>query len=135
MARNGSSNTYIAVIDDDESFCRSLARLLRAAHYQPVLYASAETFLADEKCPRFDCLLVDVALGGMSGLELGRRLAAVGRTTPVIFITAHDDAKTREEARAAGCFAFVGKVEPSDVILGAVEAALRSGRESESAEL
>jgi FixJ family two-component response regulator len=124
MTGSGSTIVCIAVVDDDESFCRSLSRLLRAAHYQTVLYSSAETFLADAKRPRFDCLLLDVALGGISGIELGRRLAAVGWTTPIIYITAHDDAKTREEARATGCFAFVGKVEPSDVLLEAVANAL-----------
>ena len=125
MTDNGSTNVYIAVVDDDESFCRSLSRLLRAAHYQTVVYSSAEAFLADGKRPRFDCLLLDVALGGISGIELGRRLAAVGWTTPIIYITAHDDAKTREEARETGCFALVGKVEPSEVLLGAVADALR----------
>ncbi|MGH7306591.1 MAG: response regulator transcription factor [Candidatus Rokuibacteriota bacterium] len=130
MAGNGSTNVYIAVVDDDESFSRSLSRLLRAAHYQTVMYASAEAFLADAKRPRFDCLLLDVALGGISGIELGRRLAAVGWKTPIIYITAHDDAKTREEARATGCFALVGKVEPSEVLLGAVADALRAGRPS-----
>jgi FixJ family two-component response regulator len=110
-------HTYIAVIDDDESYGRSLARLLRAAHYHPVTYPSAEAFLADDKHPRFDCLLVDIAMGGISGLELARRLAAAGATTPIVYVTAHDDARTREEARAAGCSAFVSKVEASDVLL------------------
>lgn len=108
---------YIAVIDDDESYCRSLARLLRASHYQPVTYDSAEAFLADTKHPRFDCLLLDVALGGMSGLELGRRLAGVGSRTPIVYISAHDDAKTRTDAKAAGCTAFVSKVESSQVLM------------------
>ena len=111
---------YVAVIDDDESFCRSLARLLRAAHYHPVTYASAESFLADIKHPGFDCLLLDVALGGISGLELGRRLAAVGSTTPIIYVTAHDDAKTREAAAVTG-IACVSKVEPGDVLLRVIQ--------------
>jgi FixJ family two-component response regulator len=119
------ANIYIAVIDDDESFRKSLARLLRAAHYQPVTYGSAEDFLADSKHPRFDCMLLDIALGGISGLELGRRLAAVGSTTPIIFLTAHDEPGTREEARATGCHAFVSKVESRDVLLGAIAGAVK----------
>jgi FixJ family two-component response regulator len=119
-------NIYIAVVDDDEGFCRSLGRLLRAADYQPVTYLSAEAFLADVKHPRFDCLLLDVTLGGMSGLELGRRLAAVGSTTPVIYITAHDDPATRTAAEAAGCFAFVSKVETGGELLKAIVSAVRS---------
>lgn len=67
-----------------------------------------------------------VALGGMSGIELGRRLAAVGSTTPMIFITAHDDATTRSEAEALGCFAFVSKVETSGGLLKAIVSAVRS---------
>jgi len=121
---NSPTNIYIAVVDDDESFCRSLGRLLRAADYQPVTYLSAEAFLADTKHPRFDCLLLDVSLGGISGLELGRRLGAVGSTTPVIYITAHDDPATRIAANAAGCVAFISKVEPSDVLLKAIVSAV-----------
>ena len=119
-----SSTVYIAVIDDDESFLRSLARLLRAAHYQPVTYMSGESFMNDHKHPHFDCLLVDVKLGGISGIELRRRLNAVGYTTPVIFLTAHDDAETRKAATAAGCSAFISKVEPSEAILGALAAVI-----------
>jgi FixJ family two-component response regulator len=116
---------YIAVIDDDESYCRSLARLLRAVDYQPVTYSSAEAFLADRKHPRFDCLVLDISLGeGISGFELARRLAAVGSPTPIIYISAHDDPKTQGEASALGCAAFVSKVEPSDILLKAIEDAL-----------
>jgi FixJ family two-component response regulator len=120
------ANIYVAVIDDDESFRRSLVRLLRAAHYQPLTYPSAEEFLADTKHPRFDCMLLDIALGGISGLELGRRLAAGGSTVPIVYITAHDDAKTRAEAQAVGCTAFVSKIEPRDVLLDAVARAVKS---------
>ncbi|MDH4038500.1 MAG: response regulator [Candidatus Krumholzibacteria bacterium] len=120
------TDIYVAVIDDDESFRRSLVRLLRAAHYQPLTYPSAEEFLADTKHPRFDCMLLDIALGGISGLELGRRLAASGSTVPIVYITAHDDAKTRAEAQAVGCTGFVSKIEPRDVLLDAVARAVKS---------
>jgi FixJ family two-component response regulator len=123
---NSPTNIYVAVVDDDESFCRSMGRLLRAADYHPVTYSSAEAFLADTKHPRFDCLLLDVSLGGISGLELGRRLEAVGSTTPVIFITAHDDPATRTAAQETGCVAFISKVEPGEVLLKAIGSAVRS---------
>ena len=119
------ANIYVAVVDDDESFRRSLARLLRAARYQPVTYASAEDFLADSKHPNFDCILLDIALTGISGLELARRLAAVGSVVPIVYITAHDDARTRQDAAAAGCVAFVSKIEPRDVLLTVVADALK----------
>jgi FixJ family two-component response regulator len=73
---SSTTTTYVAVVDDDQSVCRSFARLLRAAGIQPITYGSAEAFLADTKRPRFDCMVFDVQLGGMSGIELAQVLAA-----------------------------------------------------------
>ena len=111
---------YVAVVDDDENFCRSLGRLLRAAGMQPITYASAEAFLADTKHPRFDCLVLDVHLGGMSGIELGQRLVAEGGHAPFICITAHDDPETRAAAEAAGCAAFFRKTDSGADVLDAI---------------
>ncbi len=113
-------NIYVAVIDDDESVCRSMSRLLRAAHFQPITYPSAEAFLADTRHPKFDCLVLDIQLKGMSGLELSRRLFAVRDVTPVIFITAHDDPETRAEAEASGCAGYFRKTDPGGDVLAAV---------------
>ena len=66
---------------------------------QPITYASAEAFLADTKHPQFDCLVLDIHLGGMSGIDLGQRLVAEGRDAPFIFITAHDDPDTRDSPK------------------------------------
>jgi FixJ family two-component response regulator len=111
---------YVAVVDDDESVCRSLGRLLRAAGIQPITYASAEAFLADAKHPEFDCLLLDIQLSGMSGLELSRRLAAEGGHTPFIYITAHDDPEARAAADAAGCAGYFRKTESGAEVLAAI---------------
>ena len=111
---------YVAVVDDDENYCRSLGRLLRAAGMQPVAYDSAEAFLADSKHPRFDCLVLDVHLGGMSGTELGRRLAAEGRFAPFICITGFDDPVARAEAESAGCAAFFHKTISGAEVLDAI---------------
>ena len=116
--------TYVAVVDDDESLCRSLGRLLRAVGIQPVTYLSAEAFLADTKRPRFDCLVFDIQLGGMSGIELHRQLNASGSTIPVIYITAHDEPATREEAQAAGCAAYFRKTVPGEDVLRAIRSAI-----------
>ena len=113
-------NIYVAVVDDDESLCRSFSRLLRAAGIHPVTYPSAESFLADAKHPKFDCLVFDIQLGGMSGLELHQRLSASGSTTPVIYITAHDEPATREAAQAAGCAGYFRKTDPVETMLQAV---------------
>ncbi len=109
--------TYVAVVDDDESICRSFGRLLRAAGLQPVTYASAESFLADTKHPQFGCLVLDIQLGEISGVELAQRLAAAGRRTPIIFITAHDDPEARSAADALGCSAFFRKTDSGKEVL------------------
>jgi FixJ family two-component response regulator len=111
---------YVAVVDDDESLCRSFARLLRAAGFQPITYASAEAFLADTKHPRFDCLVLDIQLGDMSGIELSRHLTAEGGRTPVIFITAHDNRNGRAEAEAAGGAAYFRKSDSGADVVEAI---------------
>lgn len=110
-------NSYVAVVDDDESVGRSLGRLLRAAGFQPVTYPSAEAFLQDSKRPRFDCLVLDIQLEGISGLELSNRLAAVSDTTPVIFITAQEDPEERSIIEATGCIGYFRKTDPGSDIL------------------
>lgn len=111
---------HVAIVDDDESLCRSLARLLRASGMQPVTYTCAEDFLVDRKSPSFDCLLLDVQLGGMSGIELARRLRAQGGHPPFIFITAHDDAQTHADAMVVGCAAYFRKNDPGADIVQAI---------------
>jgi FixJ family two-component response regulator len=81
----------VAIIDDDESLCRSLRRLLRQSGFHPPIYLSAEEFLDCSVRSRFDCLLLDIQLGGMSGIDLRRQLLSEGDMTPVIYITAHDE--------------------------------------------
>ena len=123
---SGSPISYIAVIDDDESLCRSLSRLLRASGFQTAIYPSGEAFLADTKRPQFDCLILDIQFDGMSGIELQKRIMASGSKVPIIFITAHDDPAVRDEAIAAGCKAFFRKTDPGEAVL-AVLAAIREG--------
>ena len=114
---NSPTPIYVAVVDDDESVCRSFGRLLRAANMQPVTYPSAEAFLADTKQPHFDCLVLDIHLGGMSGIELAQHLQATDCHTPFLIITAHDEEIARAEAKAAGCAAYFLKSDSgADVI-------------------
>ena len=115
---------YVAVVDGDENLCRSFGRLLRAGGIQPITYASAELFLADTKHPQFDCLVLDIQLGGMSGIELARRLMAEGGHTPIIFITAHDDPDARAAAEAAGCTAYFRKSDSGAEVLDAIRRAV-----------
>jgi FixJ family two-component response regulator len=110
----------VAIVDDDPSLCRSLGRLLRAAGMQSVAYGSAEAFLADSGQPPFDCLVLDVQLGGISGLELGHWLAAEGGAPPIIYVTAYDDAETRRRAESAGCAAYFRKSDAGERVLAAI---------------
>jgi len=138
----GKNIIYVAVVDDDESVCRSFGRLLRTAGFHPVTYTSAELFLEDTKRPRFDCLVLDIQLAGMSGLELSQRLSAVKDSTPVIFITAHDEPDVRARALACGCAGYFRKTDPGEQVLDAIRCAastadgnapppaLRSGKNS-----
>lgn len=110
----------VAVVDDDESLCRSLDRLLRASEIRAVTYSSAEAFLADTEHPRFDCLVLDIQLGGMSGIELAYQLSDRADPTPIIFITAHDDEETWEEAMAACGAAYFRKSDCGVDVLDAI---------------
>ena len=121
-----STQTYVAVIDDESRLCTALSRLLRVEGFQPIAYLSAEAFLADAKRPQFDCLVVDIRLGGMSGLDLLRQLAAHGPHAPVIIITAFDDPDMRSQAVALGCAAFFRKRAPGSEIVDAIRRATLS---------
>ena len=110
----------VALVDDDPSLCRSLSRLLRAAGMQPTTYASAEAFLADKHQPCFDCLVLDVRLSGMSGIDLGRWLSTEGMAPPMIYVTAYDDAETRANALWAGGEAYFLKTDPGADVLEAI---------------
>jgi FixJ family two-component response regulator len=114
----------VAIIDDDASANRALGRLLRGAGFEPSGFDSAEGFLADPARPTFGCLLIDIQLTGMSGLELQRRLQSEGSHVPVIFITAHDDPSYRAEAIRRGCVGFFRKTDPGSLIVDALRRAI-----------
>ena len=110
----------VVVIEDDPASRKTLARVLRAGGYEPVLYESAEAFLSSPPPSSPIGLLLDVHLGGMSGLELQRRLRNEGSTVPVIIITAFDDARGREQAERLGCVAYLRKPCEAETILAAL---------------
>lgn len=115
----------VAIVDDDESFARALERLFRASGYGVQTYPSAEAFLAATTLPQPDCLVLDIHLGGMSGLDLCRHLTALGKATPVIFVTAHDESKIRKEAQQAGCSAYFLKPVVAKLLVEAVAGAVK----------
>jgi FixJ family two-component response regulator len=104
----GSRMRTIVVIDDNPGMLRGLERLLSAHGFRVRTFASAEAFLEDTNC-NADCLLLDIHLGGISGIDLQRRLTSSGSDLPVIFMTAVDNEATRQEAFDAGCVAYLKK--------------------------
>jgi FixJ family two-component response regulator len=117
----------IAVVDDDDSFARAIGRLLRASGFLINTYPSAEAFLAPTPLPPAHCLVLDIQLGGMSGVELQQQLRKRGDLTPIIFVTAHDAPEVRDEALRAGCVAYLRKPVASRALLEAVAEALHPG--------
>jgi len=115
---------YVAIVDDDDSICRSLSRLLQTANFRPVCYPSAQAFLDDWKHPRFDCLLLDIQMPGMSGIELKEHLNQAGSLLPVIYVTAHEDSEARQKALASGCDGYFRKIAPGSEILDAIRRAI-----------
>lgn len=102
-----------------------MSRLLRAAHFQPVTYLSAEAFLTDRNRPKFDCLVLDIQLQGMSGLDLSQRLLAVKDNTPVIFITAQDNPSVKAQAQAASdCAGYFRKSDSGADVIAAIRHAI-----------
>jgi FixJ family two-component response regulator len=99
----------IAIVDDNAAVLKGLERLLNAHGFATRTFSSAEAFLAARPASGIDCALLDIHLGGMSGLALRRALLATGSTLPVIFMTAFDDEATRQQAQAAGCVAYLRK--------------------------
>ena len=116
--------TVVIVVDDHEGLLKSVARLLAHHGIESRTFASAEALLASECVQTATCLLLDIHLGGISGIELQRRLAASGTKRPVIFMTANDDEATRNEAIDAGCIAYLRKPFATDVLLNAISKAV-----------
>jgi len=116
----------ISVIDDDISVRKSLNRLIRSAGHEVSVFASAEEFLNSNHRPKADCLILDVRLPGISGIDLHRQLLARRYNVPVIFITAHgSDEQARSEAASDWTVAYLIKPFGGDELLDAVDAALR----------
>lgn len=113
----------IAIIDDEPSVLRSLKRLLTSHHFRTEVFSSGEAFLARPKTDDVACIIADIHLAGMSGIEVGRRLAARGSTVPIIFMTALDSSAVRREAIEAGCAAYLPKPLAGHDLVGAIEKA------------
>jgi FixJ family two-component response regulator len=124
-----SENPLIAVVDDDASIRGALQRLLRSVGFRAAAFASAEDFLQAGQLQNTACVIVDVRMPQMSGLELQRHLATTNRPIPLIFITAHSDDEARTRALRAGAVDFLYKPFSEEGLLRAIQSALQSLRE------
>jgi FixJ family two-component response regulator len=122
-----SEKSRITVVDDDESVREALMGLLRSAGFGAETYASAEEFLRSGSLEETECLILDVRMPGIGGVELRRYLEMAGHDIPVIFITAHGDDSTRAQALGANVVEFLTKPFDDEALLEAIERALGPG--------
>ncbi len=113
----------IFIVDDDEAFSRSLARLVRSAGFH-VETLGAQEFLEREPCEGPSCLLLDVRMPGMTGLDLQRELSSRNILTPIVFLTALGDTRTRMEAMKGGAVDYLLKPVDEEILFDAIERAL-----------
>ncbi|MBS7554976.1 response regulator [Ancylobacter dichloromethanicus] len=117
----------ITIIDDDESVRTATESLIRSLGFSACTFASAEDFLHSPSLGRTDCVITDVQMPGMSGVELQSTLRARGDRTPLIFITAFPEERIRRQVQAAGAFGFLAKPFDGDAMIACLDRALGEG--------
>ena len=115
----------IAIVDDDDALRNSLDNLLRSVGFCAQGFSSAEAFLHANQAHETACLILDVRMAGMNGLELQRQLGAANWRIPIIFVTAYADDDARARALEAGAVAFLYKPCREEDLLNAIDAALK----------
>ena len=114
----------ISIVDDDESIREAIQSLLRSVGFRAETFASAEQFLQSDQIENTACLILDVRMPGMSGLELQRRLIATQCRIPIVFVTAHGDEEARSRALQEGAVEFLLKPFSEEALLNTIQAAL-----------
>jgi FixJ family two-component response regulator len=123
------STPLISIVDDDESIRESTEGLVRSLGYRAATFASAEEFLQSDSVDSTSCLITDVQMPGLSGIDLQRDLIARGIKMPTIFITAFPEEGARRRALTAGAFGYLGKPFSEDSLLKCLDSALASSYE------
>jgi FixJ family two-component response regulator len=118
----------VAVVDDDESICRALKRLLHALAFDTEIYASGREFLESFHAFQPDCVILDLHMDGMSGLDLQRHLQRMKTRPPVIIITGHDNPGVRAESLLLGADAFLLKPVDRQLLISAIERLTKEAR-------
>jgi FixJ family two-component response regulator len=120
-----ATRALVSVVDDDESVRESLPDLIKEFGFAVQVFPSAEEFLASEYVDLTDCLILDVAMPGMPGLELQQVLERQGRDVPIVFITAHGNAASRTRAMSQGAAGYLLKPFSAADLLDALNSALK----------
>jgi FixJ family two-component response regulator len=123
-----SQAALISVVDDDSSVREAIESLLKSVGYRVALYSSAEEFLNLGSPRASACLILDVRMPGMSGLELQCRLTVNNISIPIIFVSAHSDGNASARALALGAVAFLQKPFSEEALLSAIDVCLATGR-------
>jgi len=119
-----ADGSLVAIVDDDVPFCRALARFVEALDLPVAAFHSAEEFLRSQALARSACLILDVWMPGMTGIELQGRLLAQGRHVPIIFLAGDPDVAVREEALASGAVAFLSKPFDAGTLISCIRLAI-----------
>jgi FixJ family two-component response regulator len=127
------SESLVFVVDDDDSIRKALARLMRSVGLNVETFGSADEFLAREPHPGPACLILDIRMPGLSGLDLQKELAASGSTLSAIFITGHGTIPMSVQAMKAGAVEFLEKPFDEQILIGAVQEALKKDQQARQA--
>ena len=119
-----TETALISIVDDDESMREAIQSLLRSVGFRTQMFASAEQFLQSDQIETTACLILDVRMPGMSGLELQRHLMATQYRIPIVFVTAHGDEEARSRALQEGAVEFLLKPFSEEALLNAIQVAL-----------
>jgi two-component system, LuxR family, response regulator FixJ len=120
-----NDQALIAIVDDDQSFREALQSLLTLIGFRTAIFASARAFLDSTQFPDVSCAILDISMPGMDGLELQQHLVAT-HPIPIVFITDLRDAKTRDQAVAAGAIGFLNKPVSEETLIDALNSAFRA---------
>ena len=128
MGQLREPEAVIAIVDDDPSVQRGLQRLIRSAGWKAETFASAQEFLARSRAESPNCVLLDLQLPGLSGLDIQKRMAEVGLEIPIVFLTGHGNIPASVQAMKAGAVQFLTKPADEQELLQAIEEAVERDR-------
>jgi FixJ family two-component response regulator len=115
---------YVVVVDDDESVCKALTRLLRISNLDAVSFDSGQEFLASVNHHLPECLILDIQMPGMNGFQVREQLLQMGVHIPIVFVTAHDSESSRQQALVGGAAGYLCKPFRGQALLDTVTQAI-----------